>query len=39
MVMLQLSVACAAGVNAGPPFLTDDPEPMDLHHWGCYVFG
>ena len=39
MVMLQWSMACAAGLNAGPPFLTDDPEPVDLNHWECYVFG
>ena len=23
---------------AGPPFLTDDPVPVDLHHWEFYVF-
>lgn len=23
---------------AGPPFLTDDPEPVDLHHWEVYGF-
>ena len=22
---------------AGPPFLTDDPEPVELHHWEFYV--
>jgi hypothetical protein len=22
---------------AGPPFLTDDPEPVDFHHWEFYV--
>jgi len=26
-------------LHAGPPFLTDDPEPVDLHHWETYVFG
>ena len=26
-------------VRAGPPFLTDDPEPVDLKHWEFYVFG
>lgn len=29
----------AATLRAGPPFLTDDPEPVDLHHWELYVFG
>ncbi len=23
---------------AGPPFLTDDPEPVDLRHWEAYLF-
>ncbi len=23
---------------AGPPFITDDPEPVDLHHWEIYAF-
>lgn len=23
---------------AGPPFLTDDPEPVDLGHWEVYAF-
>ena len=23
--------------NAGPPFLTDDPEPTDLGHWEIYA--
>jgi hypothetical protein len=26
-------------IRAGPPFLTDDPEPVDLNHWEFYVFG
>lgn len=24
---------------AGPPFQTDDPEPVELHHYEAYVFG
>ncbi len=23
---------------AGPPFLTDDPEPVEYHHWEAYLF-
>jgi hypothetical protein len=23
---------------AGPPYLTDDPEPVPLHHWEAYTF-
>ncbi len=26
-------------MRGGPPFLTDDPEPVDLNHWEFYVFG
>ncbi|MDE2126036.1 MAG: hypothetical protein KGJ62_05550 [Armatimonadetes bacterium] len=32
--------ACAFGLRAaadGPPFVTDDPEPVSLHHWEAYV--
>ncbi len=25
--------------QAGPPFLTDDPEPVELNHWEVYLFG
>ena len=31
IAMFALCVTCTAAV-AGPPFLTDDPEPVDLHH-------
>lgn len=31
IAMFVLGVACTAAV-AGPPFLTDDPEPVNLHH-------
>ena len=34
-----LFFAAPAGVLAGPPYLTDDPEPVDLHHWEFYIFG
>jgi hypothetical protein len=23
---------------AGPPYRTDDPEPVELHHWEFYTF-
>ena len=40
-------ISTVAGVNlffiahsfAGPPFLTDDPEPVDYQHWEFYLFG
>jgi hypothetical protein len=28
----------ATSVQAGPPFVTDDPEPVELHHWEVYAF-
>jgi len=34
-----LFLGSTLGLHAGPPFLTDDPEPVDLHHWEFYVFG
>jgi hypothetical protein len=27
----------AANVHAGPPFVTDDPEPVDYQHWEFYI--
>lgn len=36
---LLLALACALGLHGGPPFLTDDPDPVDLNHWEAYVFG
>jgi hypothetical protein len=29
----------AGPVAAGPPFQTDDPEPVPLHHYEAYAFG
>ena len=33
-----LLVAFPLSALAGPPYLTDDPEPVDLHHWELYLF-
>ena len=33
-----LVLALAAPSTAGPPFLTDDPEPVELQHWEAYLF-
>lgn len=35
---LALAALLCRPAFAGPPFLTDDPEPVDLHHWEAYVF-
>jgi hypothetical protein len=33
-----LALASPVGAIAGPPFITDDPEPVDLGHWEVYAF-
>jgi hypothetical protein len=33
-----LLLACPLDVIAGPPFLTDDPQPVDYQHWEAYLF-
>ena len=36
---LCLATLGAAGMAwAGPPYLTDDPEPVPYHHWELYTF-
>jgi hypothetical protein len=42
--LILIVIACStillpAGSKAGPPFVTDDPEPVELHHWEVYIFG
>jgi len=32
-----LSLVLAGTAYAGPPFITDDPEPVELHHWEVYL--
>src|ERR1035438_8885556 len=36
---ILLALGMGAGSQAGPPFLTADPEPVGLNHWEFYVFG
>ena len=33
MLAAALNLLVAARLWAGPPFLTDDPEPVDYQHW------
>ncbi len=35
LLMLAFTMSVA---NAGPPFRTDDPEPVDFQHWEFYTF-
>jgi hypothetical protein len=40
MTLRWLTAVLLAGVpvvRAGPPFATDDPEPVDYHHWEFYI--
>jgi hypothetical protein len=32
------TLGAAGAAHAGPPFVTDDPEPVDLGHWEVYGF-
>ncbi len=32
-----VSLALVAVAHAGPPFVTDDPEPVDFKHWEVYL--
>jgi hypothetical protein len=32
-----ICLACVPHASAGPPFITDDPEPTPLGHWEAYV--
>lgn len=33
-----MMLLCSSIVQAGPPFVTDDPEPVDYQHWEVYGF-
>lgn len=38
-ILLYAALFIGAGVaRAGPPYLTDDPDPVPLHHWELYTF-
>lgn len=34
-----LVLFASAGASAGPPYLTDDPEPVPYRHWELYLAG
>ena len=36
--LLFFALAVSGRLAGGPPFLTDDPEPVDYRHWEFYVF-
>lgn len=35
---LGCTILVAGAANAGPPFRTDDPEPVEYQHWEYYTF-
>jgi hypothetical protein len=35
---LWATVLFPGSATAGPPYRTDDPEPVELHHWEFYTF-
>jgi hypothetical protein len=37
-LFLAMVPAFSKTASAGPPFLTDDPEPVDFKHWEAYLF-
>lgn len=39
LLTVGLTSIAATHTLAGPPFLTDDPEPVDYQHWEFYLFG
>jgi hypothetical protein len=38
-LLVLLLLGCAKPIFAGPPFQTDDPEPVDFRHYEFYIFG
>jgi Putative MetA-pathway of phenol degradation len=36
-LVLLLLALCPLTALAGPPFVTDDPEPVDYQHWEFYI--
>ncbi|MEI6534315.1 MAG: hypothetical protein WCN98_03165 [Verrucomicrobiaceae bacterium] len=36
-ILTVLAFSIAGLIHAGPPFVTDDPEPVELHHWEFYL--
>jgi len=38
-LVVLAALPCASSVHAGPPFVSDDPEPTEVGHWEIYGFG
>jgi hypothetical protein len=37
-ILVVLALGIAGPAAAGPPFLTDDPAPVEFKHWEAYLF-
>lgn len=37
ILIIVFIIVCGSLALAGPPFVTDDPEPVELHHWEVYA--
>lgn len=37
LVLVPMLTFASAGIVPGPPYATDDPEPVEYHHWEAYV--
>jgi hypothetical protein len=40
-ILAIIITLCTFGINsalAGPPYMTDDPDPVPYHHWEFYTF-
>jgi hypothetical protein len=35
--VMLLALSAPFNVFAGPPYVTDDPEPVEYQHWEVYV--
>jgi len=38
VLLFAAGLAVTHAAMAGPPFRTDDPEPVPYHHWEVYIF-
>ena len=39
LLLLMMTLLAGPYANAGPPFQTDDPEPVSFRHYEAYLFG
>lgn len=37
LIIIAVSISISVTAVAGPPFRTDDPEPVEYRHWEAYV--